>query len=105
MSGTKNAPKVTPAKKRLSAAEKLAAELAEIVSVSEEGFTGYDSHGSRYLRVTMPRDWAAQYESAMNRFSCSITKGGVITLTPLRDLIAVTPKVAKGAKAVEDSAV
>lgn len=69
-----------------------------VVSESDERITGFDSHGSRYLRMALPRDAFAKYESDLNRWKITVKADGSFTAVPLRELVEVTPKVAKGAK-------
>lgn len=71
----------------------------DVVSESDEKLTGFDSHGARYLRLALPRDAFAKYESDMNRWHVVVKADGSFTATPVRELVEVTPKVAKGAKA------
>jgi hypothetical protein len=72
---------------------------SDVVSESTERITGFDSHGARYLRLALPRDAFAKYESDMNRWNVVVKADGSFTATPVRDLVEVTPKTAKGAKA------
>ena len=69
-----------------------------IVSESQERLTGFDSHGSRYIRLALPREPFAKYETDLNRWNVEVKSDGSFTAIPVRELIEVEPKVAKGAK-------
>ena len=70
----------------------------KVVSESQERLTGFDSHGSRYIRIALPRDTFAKYETDLNRWNVTVLSDGSFTAVPVRELIEVEPKVAKGAK-------
>lgn len=71
----------------------------KVVSESQERLTGFDSHGSRYIRLALPREPFNAWETDLNRWNVTVLSDGSFTAVPVRDLIEVTPKVAKGAKA------
>lgn len=77
-----------------------AAEVkTEAIAAAPEGteaekparLTRFKSHGLGYYRVTVPRWFGERFCSDLNLFSTSINaETGVITLTPIRPLIANT---------------
>jgi hypothetical protein len=52
-----------------------------------ERITAFNSHGARFYRMTLPRDWAARYESAANRWECEIADDGTVTFKPVGRLV------------------
>ena len=81
------------------AARNITLKPADMVGeATQERLTGFDSHGQRYIRLALPRDGFAQYETDLNRWNVQRFKDGTILATPVRELIEVAPKVAKGAK-------
>jgi hypothetical protein len=55
-----------------------------------ERITAFNSHGARFYRMTLPREWAAQYESAANRWHCEIAADGTVTFKPVGKLVKVS---------------
>lgn len=55
-----------------------------------ERITAFNSHGARFFRMTLPREWAAQYENAVNRWECEIADDGTVTFKPVRKLVKVS---------------
>lgn len=70
-----------------------------VVSETNEKLTAFDSHGARYFRLALPRSVFERYESELNAWNVVVKADGSFTATPVRELVEVTPKIAKGAKA------
>ena len=66
------------------------------VENSEATMTGFDSHGQRYFRVTVPREFGEYFDSRHNVWNVEVTPDGGLIYTPLRELIRnAEPRKAK----------
>ena len=81
---TPNRPK-SPAKPKTTTAAPAKDEKKSLARI-----TAFNSHGQRYYRITLPREWAAQYESDANRWECEIAADGTVTFKPARELVKVS---------------
>jgi len=63
----------------------IAADLS--VENTEATMTGFDSHGQRYFRVTVPREFGELFDSRHNVWTVEIGENGELIYTPLRELI------------------
>jgi hypothetical protein len=70
----------------------------KVVATTQERLTGFDSHGQRYVRLALPRDPFLSYESPLNLWDVEVRSDGSFTATPVRELVKVEPRVAKGAR-------
>ena len=52
-----------------------------------ERMTGFNSHGQRYWRLTVPKSFGALYEDRRNRWHCEIAADGSVTFRPVGKLV------------------
>lgn len=78
------------------AAKKKAITDGITVENAEATMTGFDSHGQRYFRVTVPREFGELFDSRHNVWNVEVGANGELIYTPLRELIRnAEPRKAK----------
>lgn len=75
------------------AAKNITLKSADIVGEpTEERLTAFNSHGARFYRLTVPRDFAATLETDLNRWTVTRFADGSLLAVPMRELIEVPSK-------------
>jgi hypothetical protein len=63
------------------------AEASAPVAPKTERLTSFTSHGLKYFRLTVPRDFGESYANDMNRWDVQVKDDGTIIAKPVRELV------------------